>query len=171
MCCPGLPGGRKLCQHDPEREAAAQFGRKVPSGRVEALHLRPAAAALHQQADRASAGIDRRKRRVVAAEDRASDRVRRRGERQQTDRGMWNERDALLLLGRKRHEPRKVERCDIVGMDGAAHRPLEPRDVGEVGEREGRLKVREKCGERFAVISRSRPSAAGAGRRSAAAAA
>jgi hypothetical protein len=45
---------------------------------------------------------------------------------------MRHEADARLVLGGKRREPRQVERLRIGGMDGAADRPFQPRDIGEI---------------------------------------
>ena len=65
---------------------------------------------------------------------------------------MQHEADARLVFGREGREPRQIERPDIGGMDGAADRPFEARDVGKIGERRGRLEARQEVREFLAVV-------------------
>ncbi len=121
----------------PARRGAA------PRPRSAALHQRRTAPASGSTAASAASSPARTARQIASAGVASGE---------QADRGVRHERDAFLLLGRKRREPREIERLDIVGMDGAAHRPFEPRDIGEIGERRGGRKGREERGERLAIV-------------------
>jgi len=65
---------------------------------------------------------------------------------------MRHEANAGLVLRRKRREPRQVERLGIGGMDGAADGPFEARDIGEIRQRRGGLKVSQEVREIRAVL-------------------
>jgi hypothetical protein len=126
--------------------------REATGGLVEPRYVDPGVAALHQQADRSGIEIDVGQRCIVCVEHGAPDRVGRIIRVKESDRGMRHEADAPLVLGRKRREPGQVERRGIGGMNGVADGPFEMRDIGEVGERGGGLKVAQEFRELGAVL-------------------
>ena len=98
-----------------DRPTGDKIAGKTPGGLGEAQDLDASGAALDQEMDRTGIGIDRRKRCVIAIEHGAPDVVGRMIEAQHGQARMRHERNARLMLGRKRSQPRKVERRDSNG--------------------------------------------------------
>jgi len=132
--------GKQGLYIDTVRRGACRFDRlpgdkiagEAPRGLSETQDLDAVGAPLDQEMSRAGIGIDCRESGVAAIEHSAPDVVGRMIEAEQGHGRMRHERDARLMLGRKRSEPHKVEGRGVCRVQREIHRPLEAHYVGEI---------------------------------------
>ena len=157
------PGGEMLCQERCSIDFGSgvdrclqwpgrtQRGREAPRRFFEARDLDTGGAALDEKPDRTGVEVDCRHRVVVLRQNRPPDRIDRMIHLNESDRGMWQESDAVAVRRRDRAEAREVERLHIRRMERAVDRPFEPGHAREIRKRAGRREARKEFGEPFAI--------------------
>src|SRR5262245_61404501 len=101
----------------PKWPGPTQRSRETPRRFLEARDVDAACEALDEQPDRTGGKVDRRHPIVVLRQNRPPDRVDRMIRRDEGDRGMRQERDAVVVRRRDRTEAREVERLHIRRME------------------------------------------------------
>ena len=156
------PGGQMLCQERCSIDSGSgvdrclqwpgrtQRGREAPRRFFEARDLDTGGAALDEKPDRTGVEVDCRHRVVVLRQNRPPDRIDRMIHLNESDRGMWQESDAVAVGRCDCAEARQVKRLHIRRMESAVDRPFEPSDAREIGRCSGRREAREEFGEPFA---------------------